>query len=389
MRGTVAKKVTTKQKRKQLLLPESPGERKEIMKRKWITLLLALVMTVALLLPLAGVSFAAKGSEYDYNGDGKTLYTSLGDSIAGGFGLPDYNRYGQLLVYGKTIEGAYPTLFAKDLGSDVTLNFYAIPGIRTEDVKYLIGASDKDDWVAETQFPNLSGNTLSMEKLTAMRPKYIEAIKNSDIITLDVGFNDMWMPTIAGIYNIAEYGKIFPEEVGTTLLDRVEKYGSTQTVVQNAMRYLAAWAKRPDKWVQFWATWVSSFTKWATAYAVNMEIMANYIKTVNPDAKVIIPGKFNVFKGWDAAPLVNDNTLGALLQPAFDVYNIETRSICSRYGYTYIDTSDVELVSQDHTTIPLYEFMSTESGTMKFNPHPTAKGHRQIADKLYAVMKNG
>ncbi|MBQ8063579.1 MAG: SGNH/GDSL hydrolase family protein [Clostridia bacterium] len=354
--------------------------------RKWLSGVMALILMVAMTMPLSAVSFAASKSPYDYNKDGKVVYTSLGDSIAGGFGLPDYNRYKQPLVYGKTIQGAYPTLLAKSLKAD-KFNPFAIPGMRSEDIAYLIGALPADDWVASTQFPNISGRTLSIQKLKNLRPRYQEAIRTSDVITLDIGFNDMWMPTIAGIYNIADYGNIFPADANKTILEKVDQYGSTNVVLRNATNYLAAWAKRPDKWAEFWLTWVSSFTKWCTDYMKNMELMALYIKTVNPKAKVIIPAKFNVFRGWDILPKVNDDTLEHLTQPLFDVYNLKARSICLRYGFTYVDASDAELASQDRTTIPLYEYMSTESGRLKFNPHPTLKGHKYIAGKLYKAIR--
>ena len=97
--------------------------------RKTKKALVAFLLAVVMMVPMFAINaFAATNKKYDYNGDGKVVYTSLGDSIAGGFGLKDYNKYGQTLIYGHVIQGAYPTLLASKLGAN-QFNAFAISGL--------------------------------------------------------------------------------------------------------------------------------------------------------------------------------------------------------------------------------------------------------------------
>ena len=43
----------------------------------------------------------------------------------------------------------------------------------------------------------MSGGTISEEKLNRWRPMYQEDVKKADLITLDIGYNDIWLPTSA------------------------------------------------------------------------------------------------------------------------------------------------------------------------------------------------
>ena len=348
--------------------------------------LVAMLLVLATVLTTCVSAFAAtakSNSKYDYNGDGKVVYTSFGDSIPGGFGLPDYNKYKTPLVYGKEISGSYPSLLADKLGVD-KLNFMAIPGTRSEDVAYLIGAKKYEDWISN-EYPDISGRTLSTDDLEDLKPSYIKAMKEADIITLDVGFNDMWEPTILCIYTIAQEGGIFNTDMD--MQERIAEYGSTIVVLQNVVRYFNAWIVRPDHWAKFMTLWVSTLTKFMSDYTINMQRICATIAKENPDAHVVLSGRFNPFKGWGITPFIADNGFEVLTNWFFDIYSTQAQFLAWKYDYEYIDVADVETACEYLTTIPLYPYMSTTGGFLKFNPHPTLKGHKQIADRMYAVLK--
>lgn len=305
-----------------------------------------------------------------------SVYTALGDSASSGFGLPDYSRRGTLVLFGERIQDSYPDLVAKELGADV-LYPYGVSGIRTTELRFLLDQHYDGDDILDGQIVTLSDGLISRGVLEQQRPNYMKAVKEADVITLDIGFDDIWMPTIACIYDIAEDGRYHgdPEK---TIRQKIEEYGSAQVVLDNVLHYLIGFASNPLKWAHYWLSWERAIEKWATDFFVNYAAIVKQIYKLNPDVTVLALGCYNPCKGWGIGS--GDNSIEHVIQPYYDLINAEKEKYTTLYpNYYYVDTRGTELITMK-STLPFYENVTLDDSG--FNPHPTAEGHRMLADRI-------
>lgn len=338
--------------------------------KKLTSLVLTLIMAFSCC--SIAVSAAEKPADSRY-----PVYTALGDSASSGFGLPDYAKYNSLVVYGKRIQNSYSDLLAKKLGSK-TLYSYGVSGIRTAELRYLLDNTYHGDYIMQRDMPIMSNGMISREVLQPKRAEYQKAVKESDLITLDIGFDDIWVPTIACVYDIAEDGRFDNTDAGKTISEKVAEYGSTQVVIDNAFSYLRAWFRNPVKWVQYWNYWAMTVAKWLTDFTINYNAIVHQIYRLNPDVTVIALGCYNPCIGWDLLP--DDRAIEHVVQPYYDYVNAQKTVAEAEYKtYHYVELRDIDLFNKK-TTIPLYENLTMDDSG--FNPHPTEKGHQQICDAI-------
>ena len=230
--------------------------------------LIAALLLVVFIVPLFSVtSFAAGGQKKIKSAK---VVTSLGDSASSGFGLPDYNRHKKQILYGERIKGSYPDLVTKALGAK-KLYPYGISGIRTYDLRYLLDNNFQADYILRDVMGYMSDYVITEKHLNELRPKYQKAVKESDVILLDVGFDDIWIPTIACVYDIAEDGRFNKTEPRKTIQTKVKEMGAVRTIIDNAVHYLIGFAGNPHKWVSYWLQWDITCLKWATDYFINYD----------------------------------------------------------------------------------------------------------------------
>ena len=354
-------------------------KRENRMSRKILAALLALIMAFGL--ASAAVS-AAPRHKYP-------VYTCLGDSVSTGFGLPYYNKYGKMYIPFTKVEGAYPTLVARGVGAKT---FYplSIPGYRSADIRYLLDDSRKPDWVLKDGSALMSGGTISEENLNRWRPMYQEDVKKADLITLDIGYNDIWLPTISCIYDIAADGRYdgtmdaLIAQLKTNDIDALSDVDVRKAVINNAISYLNAWVRHPLKWAYYMAQWTSAVRKWMFDYSLNYKAIVDRIYELNPNATVVLVGMYNPFNGWDV--IGDDNALQKALQPYINTFNHEKQVCADRYPgkAVYVDVTGTELIS-NKTTLPLLENVRYDDSG--FNPHPSAEGHRYIAGKILSALE--
>ena len=173
--------------------------------KKLVKRLLAVLMALAMMATvLSTVAFAATPQ----NVKQYKSYVSLGDSIAAGFSMPDYlnKRHGKYVIDPQRIEGSYPALIADTLK---VKNFYpyACPGYRSNELRFLLDNNYEGDYITQKWVATLShlvSNTL--EGMNARRPAYQNAVKTSDVMTLDIGLNDTWLPVMGAIQEIMYQG---------------------------------------------------------------------------------------------------------------------------------------------------------------------------------------
>lgn len=377
--------------------------------RKIISVLLAVVM----LMSVAAVSaMAANRNNVRHYG----TYVCIGDSVASGFGLPDYNRRGKKIVYKARIKGSYADHIARDTGA----KFYSLayPGFTSATLRYELQDNYKMNWWELNQLSNFTANIYTKKWLDNEKAYIRNTIKKADLITIDIGVNDSWYGTIALIYEIAKYGKITNSDPRRTLEEELAEFGSWGTVVRNAMYYLAGFAGNPQLWQKFWTAWIQNLSVYFLQYQQNYNAIIQEITRLNKHCTIVGLSSANSFKYLNLTPGVasgsykltfannvsevelpfigkfvlpdsihlSENPVAGTTQNLYDVFYEPVRKVWEQKlpgRYYYADVSEYELIKRDFG-VPLYEFMSMDDSG--FNPHPTLKGSRYIADCVEKVL---
>jgi lysophospholipase L1-like esterase len=372
---------------------------------RWIALLIAIVMILtagitALAEEVTGQTAEAVGetSAKAYEIKGATVekadegpyysnYVSIGDSCGSGLGLPQYVALSKekkvRWLPCEKIEGSYPTLVAKAVGA-TEFGQYHFPGARTADIRYLLDEHYYADWVLLGQAMYLSNGVVSKANLDSYREEVTAAIRNADLISIDVGINDVWLPVIAAIYDIAEKGRVLERQL--TIPELVAEYGSIATVVDNAASFVRAWTN-PLTWPGNILKLSSALIKWVIDYQVNTTAIMNRIRQLNPNATVVVCGLYNPVYHWDLIPFSGDHFIEHVLQPYYSALNLKKRVDALFYwgDARYVPMDDIELFS-DGFAIPLFEFTIEDGGTIGYNPHPTLEGAKQQAKNILNAL---
>ncbi|MBP5273291.1 MAG: hypothetical protein ILO43_10055 [Clostridia bacterium] len=381
--------------------------------------IIAVFMLCAMMVSVVAVSsFAANR----YNVKQYPTYVCLGDSVASGFGLPNYIEKGKgsLIVYGKDIKDSYGYYIAREVGAKTKGNYYpcAYPGFTSSIFRYVFCDNYQvRDWEIN-QLENFSYGAYSDKVLQQQRTHIRNAVAKADLITVDLGVNDTWYSSIALIYEIAKYGQVVGVDPRTTLAEELAKYGSWGCVARNAMFYLAGFAENPQLWAYFWGCWIDNLATYFLAYQDNYNAIIDAIFKMNPDVTVVCLASGNSFRALNLTPGVRSGSLklqwmdapvqvdvpmvGTLTLPNF--VHVSENPIANVTGvmydffyepirqawqykkpgqYFYADVTDYEMI-MDHMCIPMYEFMSMDNSG--FNPHATPAGNRYMADKILEVL---
>ena len=324
---------------------------------------LSLVMAVVMLFTLASVAVLAATADSKYQN-----YVALGDSIPGGFSMQDY------LVQAKTesdrtgtefcidrirVANSYPDLIGKNLGLDErnegSVKVMCKPGFRTTDFRILLEDNYNGDYITATTVPGYSGNdNYYPEKIALERDDYREAIEKADLVTLDIGFNDTWLPFVGACQNIMDAN---PQLDFETIM-KLPKY--TNMIV-------------------------NSIFQMTVCLYTNYDKLVKDIYRINPSVTIVAVGCYNPFKDW-TFPDGSFFRVGPLLQPLYNKINLWKMHYEKLYNtrkntrYIFVNVPEPELISKS-----VNDLMAGFDKILKpggWDPHPTAAGHEYIAQKI-------
>lgn len=318
------------------------------------------------------------------------VYTSLGDSCGSGFGLPEYNAAGKFVQYGRRITGAYPDLVANAVRAK-KLNQMCVPDFRTNELRFLLDNGNQGDWILETQAWNMTLGGYNKEVLKSWRPAYQKAVKQADLITLDIGVNDTWFDLIAWVYSVKQDGLVSGYPQGT-LEQELATYGPDVTIQRNVQAFLNAIFTRPGNLPTYAGTWLDMIIKYLTDFYNNYRAIVKQIYALNPDVTIVALSSYNPYKAWsvgNAGPIVGGGytALNLIYQPMLNTMNQFKQSFETEYRgqYYYVDVTQTELFCDTHPFLSLYE-NTTMYGNSGFNPHPTPAGHQYEASKIIEAL---
>ena len=297
--------------------------------KKTLKRVLAAVMALAIMVSCFSVAAsAATASTVKHY---KT-YVNLGDSIASGFGLPDDT------LVPKT---AVPYSYGSEVAYAVQATYYyayAQRGFRTAEIRALLDDSYTGDDLTDSQeMLDATANYTTSASLAKQSSGYKKAVKKADLITLDVGFNDMWIPLQHFVNQLT---------------------GNTISAV-----------------VTFPILTAETVNAWTLEFMTNYSAIVEKLVELNPNADIVLVGSYNPCDTWNLMGL----PYGKLLGPIYDLMNTYKQSIASKYdNVTYVDVSDVEVGTQN---------LDLSAGG--FEPHPTKAGHQYMASQILSVLPTG
>lgn len=345
--------------------------------RAALSLLLAVCMAAAMALPAFAASPASKAkSGKDY----KTV-TVIGDSLCTGYMIQKSDGTYVEHTHGKRIRASWPSRVAEAVNG-VTYNNYAREGSGTNEILRLL---DKN-FVPDAYFTDVSNAIIRKyfdgpEAFKVYQKQVRADIRNSDLILLNAGSNDLFATVMTVIRKLMENDPTALTGPGMrTLLADLDKTvrklvgeGEVRKAWATVYSVLATAGLATDAvraMVECAAQGFLNFQK-------NWPKIAKKIHALNPNAKVVVIGLFNGAQGMLPFPGTG-LSLGNAMDPLFNGMNARIVSFNAVYHYyEYVDITGVEHAAWPPAT-ELLQFDKLY-GYMMLCTHPTRNGHKWIA----------
>lgn len=328
--------------------------------RNPIALLLALVLAASLLcLPaLAADTVPARYARY-------RVYTCLGDSNAAGYAAEGYQDQPCTVT-----PGAYHSMVAGDLGAK--LNARGWGGFRSHEMRHLL---DPDWEITDWEYADNCAGYVQYNDLESRRDIYIQAVEEADIITVNIGSNDILGNPLGQamreMYNTDGADKAILDAIKAEL----QKTGDFGT----ALLKLIGYAESIGQGTKLLVSLAHYMNIAYQQFTENWDAIVKNIYRLNPDVTLVAVGMHNAFANTSLTVGSVIKT-GKLLQPIMDKMNawMKTGSACAGQ-YIYCDVPDVECGELAFTQD---DFWTAYLPAV----HPTAAGHRYIADRILSVL---
>lgn len=334
--------------------------------KKYGKRILAVIMALAMMLTVMSVSALAAQKVKHYDS-----VTTLGDSIIDGFSMPDYLKQanGKFVINKIRVKGSYPDIVTDAVGA-TRFHPLAQCGYRTVELRMALDPSYKGDITAQRWQPTLSNAPeYTYDYLTSQYPEYEAAIKDSDLVLLDIGYNDTWVTVLGAIVNALEETPNTATNM-ETLDDAVENLGSIQDVIK--------WAVFKIQQTPSYANDIATALKneiTSQELKENYDVIVKKIFAINPKTTVVAMSTYNPFKDWSDVPWLAPIAQSLL----YDKINAAKESYTKTYGSQYIYVTDFDVSIRSTSALGVIQ-----SGG--WDPHPTAAGHQYIANQIINAL---
>ncbi len=309
------------------------------------------VLLALLLISSSFVCFAAE-SEKQYC-EYKTSVL-LGDSLSSGF--RDYEDVMSEFTY---VEDSYAAYIAKDLGIE-TYYPMACPGFRTIEMRTML----EDDYVSNDPYLFEAVPHHSAEEILAKKEEYRNAIAEADLITIGIGGND-WGAYFGWVMEDFLDEHPLPEDFEAALR---EYLANANIVEDNIVKIIVELAQTFNAVDEFLAVMPAAIEYAFSTLHENWPIIVEDIYALNPDVTLVAVGMFNTTLATpEGEPdnVAEPDELAVIVEQAIiDYGNKHMIDNQEKYGYIYVDTT----------------------GTIVETSHPTAAGHRHIADRILEAL---
>lgn len=346
--------------------------------KRTLAMALAVIMIVSVLSIAAFADRNEKLTQYKY-------YTVLGDSIASAYGTEAYHS--QLpadvpVCDGNIVEGSYAAILADAVGAEY-IDMRSHSGWRTtellREMNYPGFTYDNDAYsdYYNSNFFRRALNFIPDSNLYGEGDRINNAIKNADLITLNIGTNDIFSYALTVTVNKFSY--IF-ENSG--ILD-IKGIGDLNAAFNELLRVAN------DRQMKGIITeFVTAIETGFAMYRQNFPMVIDAIKSINPDAKLIVLGLSNPIN-----MVINVNEkVGIDLYTITDLL-IDRANYFTRYNsgctddYMFVDVTKTEMfgvgVLDTELLFALDENVKYSAVKMV---HPNEKGQAYMADQIIKTM---
>ena len=289
----------------------------------------------------------------------------------------------------RAVDKAYHSIVAKSVGA-TTLYPLGYSGTRTTEIRSVLDPSYKGDeylfsYGLVNNYTVKEDGTIDYYTPSAeadwnhrsydfVREKYLNAIHNSDLITLNLGSNDiMTIPVINAMGKMsgtgdAKFVALAKEMLGQSYPEMLNTLFSTANTMNNLQQTLT--------------TLMSLMINGYRLYFENIMPVIDTIKEENPDADIAVIGLYNPLK---KVKLTDDSKiaigeLGSILITGINAY---LKANADKHGYAYVDVTDTE--TQD--TLSLSAGISNFFGRIMTDVHPKYAGHEYMAGQILSSLE--
>ena len=316
-----------------------------------LSALLILVMLFGILSVGANAATMDNVRHYD-------TYVCLGDSIAEGFG-PDNPDYVGL----KRCPFAYHSFVADAVTAD---HFYpmARPGGSTSEVLYFLDSTIAYD----SSYFRIPIEEASAE---ALRVQIRDVVKKADLITLNVGSNDIFTTTLFAVAAVLYADTEIPEDIQ----NMIDNYGDYGQVFQELFLRASKLNRLPEVIRTFRETLTAAYQQFRT----NWNLICKSIYELNPDVTLVAVGFFNPVKSLRLSG--NSMEIGQMMDSIALMMNTFVRYTADySRQYLYADVYNTECYDLLPVDDPNF------AATMVPNVHPTHDGHKFMAEQIIKVL---
>ncbi len=354
--------------------------------KKTLSIVLCVVMLFALTVP----AFAASGKNYyDYEN-----YLCLGDSIAVGYGL---SRDGNPTKCDQTPEdlatssdnkyifrgydfsvapNAYYSLVADELGANLFM--CARSGIRAVELRYMLEGVFNDydtNLIWDNTYFDTDGNGFGLNDLDKLNAQigYPEKVKQADLITINVGSNDVFSLTMVEV--MAELTKDSSDPTLNAIKEYLEKTGNIGAAFGKLIDAYQSMGKIADLATALTTTMNKAYMQFTVNYAAVIE----RIYEINPDITIVGVGVYNPFDGFRLSADSNLD-LSGIASPVVAAINAHIASYKLKYSnFCYADVVGTQTYPMSYDDHYFWEYFSLKV-------HPDIEGYQFMAKQILDAL---
>ena len=301
-------------------------------------------------------------------------YTYLGDSISWGYGLhSDVDNHDPYNV-GRRVDGAFTDIVADVIEAhnpDAVIHAAASSGARLCDFRILLEQgmhvenpyTVADDWYGQ-RHPERT------ERLRAMGDDVVQWLGESDLVTVQVGINDLSAALVNALYS-----------TGVVDLNKLSEIEDLSSATDYLKFVLGNLVKDPDVFGNF----VRAFNRELEAIRENTREIIKDIEYLAPNADIVIVGYHKAVQTLRVLPGEPFSPIFDLADTALVSLNDYFETVAGEYGNVYyVDAPDASIIYEEGTD--LFDILKDVGGFLK-GVHPDAAGHEYIAHQVLAELE--
>ncbi len=324
--------------------------------KRVVSLVLVLVLSLSLLCVGASAATASNVKQYG-------VYTCIGDSNAAGYALAEYTD-----ICTRT-PGAYHDLVASAVGAELLQ--FGWGGFRTHEVRHML---DPDFEITDWSYADNCAGKVHKEDLDSRKEAYIQAVADADLITLNVGANDIFGAALGKAMLV-----LFAEDESNPILTEIKEKLADGGGVAAALLKLMGYAESIGKGAEFLLVLADAMNQAYNEFDENWDAIIKSIYDRNPDVTLVVLSAINPFSN---TTLTENSVLkiGKLAEPVIMKLNRTMKTTSAYAGsYLYCDVTDTQL---GDLAIQQEDFWTAYLPAV----HPTADGHAYIAEQILKLL---